>query len=234
MKKEAGHKMKLVNDTLYVKIVFFGAAMAGKTEAIKCVCTTLAKEEKTGAALKQLNTTAGRTLLFDFTTVKLETGVIARLFSVSGQNYYRGMRLHSMQETDAVFLVLDAQKEAMERNRIACDELRLYMKNIDTMRVAPVITLVNKSEMPNALSIFSVVRQMEIQDDRWPFFAINPLTGENIERVFKMMKQSLQRNISNYRRQNSRGYPTLPDTAAWRKSKKKNFKKKTEQAWQLN
>ncbi len=224
--------MKLVNDTLYVKIVFFGAAMAGKTEAIKCLCTTLAKEEKTGAALRQLNTTAGRTLLFDFTTVKLEQGVIARLFSVSGQNYYQGARLHSMQETDAVFLILDAQEEAMERNRIACDELRLYMKNIDTMSVAPVITLVNKSEMPNTLSIFSVVRQMGLQADRWPFFAINPLTGENIERVFKMMKQRLQRNISNYRRQHSEGQTVLPNTAAWRKPKK--LGKKREQAWQLN
>ncbi|MCI5131489.1 MAG: hypothetical protein D3904_08175 [Candidatus Electrothrix sp. EH2] len=223
--------MKFVNEILYVKIVFFGAAMAGKTEMISFLYNkTLEEDEKTGAGLRQLNTTAGRTLLFDFTTVNLEPGVIARMFSVSGQNYYRGARLHSMQETDAVFLVLDSQKEAMERNEAACEELRLYMKRVPTMRNAPIIALINKGEMPTALPMFRVVRQLGLQHDRWPYMAVNPLTGYNVERAFKMMKNQLQTNILKCRRQHSEGYAAVQDTAWCNKTTKPS----KERTWQLN
>jgi signal recognition particle receptor subunit beta len=223
--------MKFVDETLYVKLVFFGAAMAGKTEMISYLYNkTLEEQEKTGAGLRQLNTTAGRTLLFDFTTVKLEPGVVARLFSVSGQNYYRGARLHSMQETDGVFLVLDAQEDAMERNKAACEELRRYIKLVATMRDAPVIALINKWEMPNALPMFTVIRQLELQKDRWPYLTVNPLTGYNVDRVFKMMKQQLRMNIVKYRQQHSEGsYFPVPDTPVWQKTNKKNQRG----AWQL-
>lgn len=223
--------MKSVDETLYVKLVFFGAAMAGKTEMISYLYNkTLKEEEKTGAGLRQLNTTAGRTLLFDFTTVKLDPGVVARLFSVSGQNYYRGARLHSMQETDGVFLVLDAQEDAMERNEAACEEMRRYISKVATMRNAPIIALINKWEMDNALPMFTIVRQLGLQKDRWPYFTVNPLTGYNIERVFKMMKQRLRINIIKHRKQHSEScYFPVPDTPVWRKIKKQSKKG----AWQL-
>jgi signal recognition particle receptor subunit beta len=199
--------MKFVDDTLYVKLVFFGAAMAGKTEVIKCLYNkTFTAREKTGAGLRQLNTTAGRTLLFDFTTVKLDRNVIARLFSVSGQNYYQGARLHSMQDTDAVFLVIDAQKSALERNEKACEELRWYKRSISSMRNAPVIALINKLELCNTLPILSLVRRLGLQKDNWPFIAVNPIDGDgqNIGRGFKMMQNMLWPAIVDSRRDRDR------------------------------
>lgn len=196
--------MKFVDDNLYVKLVFFGAAMVGKTEVIKSLYSNFTDEEKTGAGLRQLNTTAGRTLLFDFTTVKLDQNVTARLFSVSGQNYYRGARMHSMRDTDAVFLVIDAQKKAMERNKEACEELRWYKRSIPSMHGAPVIALINKLELCNTLPILSIVSRLGLHDDHWPFIAVNPLEDMNITRAFKMMHDTLWPVIADSRRERDR------------------------------
>ncbi len=183
--------MKVIAHKLYVKLVFFGPAMAGKTEVMKYIFNHVISENmKLSSGLKQVNTTTGRTLLFDFTPIKLRDNIMGRFFSVTGQDYYRGTRNFSMLETDAVFFILDAQKNVMERNMASYAELNAYIKSIPTLKNAPVILLVNKWNMKKTLPINNIISQLELKS-KWPYMPVNALSGYNIKKAFDMMMKSL-------------------------------------------
>lgn len=112
------------NETLQVKIVYYGPAMSGKTTSVKFLFSCFNKENE----LKSIDSTVGRTLFFDFGVLQFK-GAIWDLkflvYSATGQDFYSSTRPATLNGVDGVIFVVDSQKECLDHNLRSWKELRM-------------------------------------------------------------------------------------------------------------
>ncbi len=148
---------------LYVKIVYYGPGLAGKTTNLEYIHDHLPAKRR--SRLISLQTDSERTLFFDFMPVELGTvgglKIKLQLYTVPGQIHYEASRKLILRGTDGVVMVIDSQRERIEANceslEDLLDGLRDHGLDVGTL---PRLLQYNKRDTPTALELQELRRQL--------------------------------------------------------------------------
>lgn len=186
--------MKVIEDTVYLKLVFFGTALAGKTTILEWLFNNAIPDDlKAVDTIRQVKTSFGQTLLFDFAPVYLADGVIARIFTATGQDYYAGTRPQILKNADGIFLVIDSQKVELEHNREFVAELHQHMENIEELSDAEIVVLFNKQDMQETYSPDFLTDELGLAN--WPSYSSSAVKGENLKEALLEMLTRLSHRL---------------------------------------
>jgi signal recognition particle receptor subunit beta len=186
--------LKVVGDRIYLKLIFFGTALAGKTTALEWLFYhAIPDEMKLVKELRQVKTSFGQTLLFDFAPIEISQNVITRMFSATGQDYYKGTRTKVLADSDGIFIVVDSQKNQLENNRLILQELDKCRKEMDGLSEAEIVVLYNKNDLEETHPMEFLSRDLGLQD--WEGFSTCALTGDNLEEALIAMLRKLTEKL---------------------------------------
>lgn len=186
--------MKVIRGKLYLKVVFFGTALAGKTTTIKWLFDHgIPNEFKMAEKVRSLETSFGQTLFFDFTPLQISPDIIIRLYTTTGQDYYTMTRRLLFEDVDGVFFVVDSQKEELEHNLEFVREFRAFRENLEAMKRAEVIVLCNKQDRSDVHTPDELAALLGLEEyERFPTCAPE---GTNLQEAFVAMMGRLLRKI---------------------------------------
>ena len=186
--------MKVVGDRIYLKLIFFGTALAGKTTALEWLFYHVIPEEmKLVKELRQVKTSFGQTLLFDFAPIEISQNVVTRMFSATGQDYYRGTRTKVLSGSDGIFIVIDSQKNQLENNRKILEELWKCRKEMDGLSEAEMVVMYNKNDLEDTHSMEFLRDHLGLQE--YEGFSTCALTGSNLEESLIAMLRRLTEKL---------------------------------------
>ena len=141
---------------IHCKIVYYGPSLGGKTTNIQWVYAKSQPDHKSN--LMNLNTETERTLFFDF--LPLELGDIRgfktrfHLYTVPGQVVYDASRKLILKGLDGIIFVADSQKERMEENIEALNNLKTNLEQQGyNIREIPLVMQYNKRDLPNVATL---------------------------------------------------------------------------------
>ena len=186
--------MNIIGDKIYIKILFFGTALAGKTTSLQWLFQNLVPEEmKITDRIRSIKTSFGQTLLFDFVPIQISNNIIIRIYTATGQDYYTSTRKMLFEEVDGVFFVVDSQKREIEHNKEFVEEFNKYMDKIDELKKAEIIVLYNKQDMDDVYDIEFMSERLDLQ--QYPSYPTCAVSGMNLDRAFTAMISSLLSKI---------------------------------------
>ena len=138
---------------IQLKIVFYGAAMCGKTTNLVTLHKLITNAQK--GELVSLATDADRTLFFDFLSLNTKTlpGFTTRfqLYTVPGQPIYNTTRQLVLKGVDGIVFVVDSHWDKMAENVESFNNLRDNLaENHLSLAQIPYVLQYNKRDMPNA------------------------------------------------------------------------------------
>ena len=182
--------MKVVGDRIYLKLIFFGTALAGKTTALEWLFYhAIPDEMKLVKELRQVKTSFGQTLLFDFAPIEISQNVVTRIFSATGQDYYKGTRTKVLADSDGIFIVVDSQKKALERNQEILVELWKCVEEMENLSEAEIVVLYNKNDLEDIHSMEFLCDYLGLR--KYEAFSTCALTGDNLEDALISMLRKL-------------------------------------------
>jgi mutual gliding-motility protein MglA len=153
------------------KIVYYGPGLCGKTTNLQYVY------EKTNPGARgkliSLATETDRTLFFDFLPLDLGTvrGFKTRfhLYTVPGQVFYDASRKLILKGVDGVVFVADSQEARMDANIESVQNLESNLQEHGyDLRKVPYVLQLNKRDLPTAVSVEELVRNLRLKDE--PYF----------------------------------------------------------------
>jgi len=169
------------------KIVYYGPGLGGKTTNLQYIYERTGDQQR--GKMISLATETERTLFFDFLPLDLGTvrGFKTRfhLYTVPGQIFYDASRKLILRGVDGVVFVADSQKERMDANLEALDNLQDNLKEhgYDFMKV-PYVLQLNKRDLPNAMSLDALRRDLTKRSE--PTFEAVAFQGAG---VFETLKE---------------------------------------------
>jgi signal recognition particle receptor subunit beta len=186
--------LKVVGDRVYLKLIFFGTALAGKTTALEWLFYHVIPDEmKLVKELRQVKTSFGQTLLFDFAPIEISQNIVTRMFSATGQDYYRGTRTKVLADSDGIFIVVDSQKKALEPNREILLELNKCCEQMEGLSDAEMVVLYNKNDLDDIYPVEFLKEYLGLQSlEGFPTCA---LTGHNLEDALIVMLRKLTNRL---------------------------------------
>jgi hypothetical protein len=172
------------------KIVYYGPGLCGKTTNLQFVYDSLPSNNK--SKMLSLATKTDRTLFFDF--LPLDLGKIRgmrtklQLYTVPGQVYYNSTRQLVLKGADGVVFVADSQDFAVDANLESLQNLEDNLKRQGVrMREMPLVMQYNKRDLPNALSMADL--EKEVNKHGVPSFESVATTGLGVEETLKGITQ---------------------------------------------
>jgi mutual gliding-motility protein MglA len=172
------------------KIVYYGPGLCGKTTNLQFVYDSLPSNNK--SKMLSLATKTDRTLFFDF--LPLDLGKIRgmrtklQLYTVPGQVYYNSTRQLVLKGADGVVFVADSQDFALDANGESLQNLEDNLKRQGIrMREMPLVFQYNKRDLPNALPVAEIDK--EINKQNVPFYESVATTGIGVEETLKGITQ---------------------------------------------
>lgn len=139
---------------LQIKIVYYGAALAGKTTNLQKVFDSVPAHSRSD--LVTMDTQGDRTLFFDYLQMAItQVGRFTprlNLYTVPGQVIYNTTRRVVLQGADAVIFVADSDISRMDDNRVAWFQLMEHLRQLGLNGV-PIVLQWNKRDLPNAASL---------------------------------------------------------------------------------
>ncbi len=172
------------------KIVYYGPGLCGKTTNLQFVYDSLPSNNK--SKMLSLATKTDRTLFFDF--LPLDLGKIRgmrtklQLYTVPGQVYYNSTRQLVLKGADGVVFVADSQDFAVDANLESLQNLEDNLKRQGIrMREMPLVMQYNKRDLPNALSLPEL--EKEVNKIGVPSFESVATTGLGVEETIKGITQ---------------------------------------------
>ncbi len=114
-----------LDQTIQVKIVFYGPALSGKTTSIKSLFKYLGKENE----LESIESTVGRTLFFDYGTLKFKKhkwNLKFHIYTTTGQDFYIVTRPTTLKGVDGLIFVEDSKANRYEKNIISWKNIELF------------------------------------------------------------------------------------------------------------
>lgn len=186
--------MKVVGDRIYLKLIFFGTALAGKTTALEWIFYHVIPDEmKLVKELRQVKTSFGQTLLFDFAPIEISQNVVTRMFSATGQDYYKGTRTKVLGGSDGIFIVVDSQKNQLENNLRILQELWKCQQEMEGLADAEIVVLYNKNDLEDIHSVDFLQEYLGLE--RHEGFSTCALTGDNLEEALIAMLRRLTKRL---------------------------------------
>jgi len=168
------------------KIVYYGPGLCGKTTNLQFIYQNTAPDAR--GKMISLATETERTLFFDFLPLSLGEvrGFKTRfhLYTVPGQIFYDASRKLILKGVDGVVFVADSQEERIDANIESYENLRINLKeqgyDLDKL---PFIIQYNKRDLPGAMSVVELHRELNITDV--PEFEACAATGEGVFETLK-------------------------------------------------
>lgn len=133
------------NKSIYVKIVYYGPAMSGKTTTMK----KLFQKINPAQEIKSIETTTGRTLFFDYAPMCIpqrDWRIQVEVWTATGQNYYAETRLTVLSNADGIVFVADSQKKYLDENLRSWNELTSFFGD-SLEKTIPVVVSMNKYDL---------------------------------------------------------------------------------------
>jgi signal recognition particle receptor subunit beta len=178
--------MKIVQDRIYLKVILFGSALAGKTTTLAWFFDHLIPEEmKVTDAIHSVKTSFGQTLLFDFVPIQAGSNITIRIYALTGQDYYLSTRRMFFEGVDGLFFIVDSQVQELEHNREFVKEFQAYRRDIPGLRDAAVLVLYNKQDLSTAQSPELLSARLGLK--QFPSWPVSAATGANLGRAFEEM-----------------------------------------------
>lgn len=152
---------------IHLKIVYYGPGLGGKTTNLEVIYQRTRQERR--GKLVSLTTDAERTLFFDLLPVQLGTfqeyGVRLHLCTVPGQIAHDDTRRLVLRHVDGLVFVADSQASRLEANKesLASLERNLRLQGDDPTRM-PLVVQWNKRDLPDALSLPDLRRELQVPD----------------------------------------------------------------------
>jgi mutual gliding-motility protein MglA len=172
------------------KVVYYGPGLCGKTTNLQFVYDSLPSNNK--SKMLSLATKTDRTLFFDF--LPLDLGKIRgmrtklQLYTVPGQVYYNSTRQLVLKGADGIVFVADSQDFAVDANLESLQNLEDNLKRQGIrIREIPVVLQYNKRDLPNALSVADLNR--EVNRLNAPAYESVATTGLGVEETLKGITQ---------------------------------------------
>lgn len=141
---------------LNLKIVYYGAALSGKTTNLEQIHAKV--DPRRRGELISLKTHEDRTLYFDF--LQLELGKISgltpkiHLYTVPGQTYYEASRKLVLRGADGVVFVVDSAANRTDDNLESWANLQTHLASFDIMLTdIPIMVQFNKRDLPAAMPV---------------------------------------------------------------------------------
>jgi GTPase SAR1 family protein len=131
------------NKTLQIKIVYYGPAMSGKTTSIKHLFSFFNRED----TLNSIDSTVGRTLLFDFGVLQFEGAEWSLkflIYSATGQDFYASTRPSTLNGVDAIIFVVDSRAQCLQHNIRSWNELKTMFR--EDFYNLPLVISLNKCD----------------------------------------------------------------------------------------
>ena len=144
--------------TISIKVVYFGAALSGKTTSIKALFSHFGKKDQ----LSSIENTVNRTLFFDYGTVAFqnqEWKLKIHIYTTTGQDFYLITRPITLRAVDGVIFVIDSRQEVHDRNLISWNELNSYFK--ESLEDLPMVVAFNKQDLPDKFSSIQFLKEIK-------------------------------------------------------------------------
>jgi GTPase SAR1 family protein len=179
------------NNTVGLKIVFFGPAMSGKTTAIRWIFGSLDYAQK----LTSVENTVGRTMFMDFGVLPLELSpswaLNLNVWSATGQDFYKSTREVVLVGADGFVFVADAQPQFLDENLASWRELLSFMDESENEQM-PIAVFLNKTDLDSAVAEDRLRSHLSIPDSI-PVFAGIARQGLNVLDTFQWVYQEAMR-----------------------------------------
>jgi signal recognition particle receptor subunit beta len=167
-----------------LKVVYYGPTLSGKTTNLEKLSAL------NGLKLMKIDTKGDRTLVFDFSTKKVQVGDMTAsfaLYTVPGQEIYKDIRVTVLRGVDGVVFVADSQEHRLNEN---IEFFNLLKK--DLLRVGkryeevPVVIQYNKMDLPNILPFEAL--EEKINKDRLPSVCAIAIKGKGVLETFNLLE----------------------------------------------
>jgi hypothetical protein len=182
------------------KIVYYGPGLSGKTTNLEKIYDSVPETNR--GRMVSMKTQTDRTLFFDLLPLDLGDlqGMKTRLllYTVPGQVYYNATRKLVLKGVDAVVFVADSAPDKMAENRESLANLEMNLKayGID-IRNLPWVLQLNKRDLPNAVSIEDMSR--ELNRCNVPIFEAQAANGvgvfETLRGVSKLLLAKITKDV---------------------------------------
>jgi len=172
------------------KLVYYGPGLGGKTANLQWIYDTANPGQK--GKMISLATETDRTLFFDFLPLDLGTvrGFKTRfhLYTVPGQVFYEASRKLILKGVDGVVFVADSQEERMDANQETLEGLQENLKEhgLDFQTI-PYVLQLNKRDLPNALTIEELKKQLQVKGE--PAIEGIAINGTGVFETLKVVAQ---------------------------------------------
>ncbi|XP_065362735.1 uncharacterized protein LOC135956246 [Calliphora vicina] len=165
-----------------VRIVMLGLDGAGKT--------TILFKLKLGEVISTIPTIG-----FNVETVEYKN-ISFTVWDIGGQKTIRTLWYHYFPNTAAVIFVVDSSD--VTRIETAKEELHEILQH-DDLRNAVLVVMANKQDMPNALNVSELAKQLELHSlkQMWHIQGTSATRGEGIYEGLDQLREMLRSNKSN-------------------------------------
>lgn len=177
---------------LNLKLVYYGPGLSGKTTNLQYIYARTPPHVR--GQLISLRTQQERTLLFDF--LQIEVGKVHnltpkfKLYTVPGQVYYAASRRLILQGADGVVFVADSQAGRSADNLESWYTMEQHLIELGNDIITfPIIVQLNKRDMPHALPVNDLRRQLNV--GRRPCFEASAVRGEGVLETLKAAMSSV-------------------------------------------
>lgn len=179
---------------IYLKIVYYGPGMSGKTTNLTHIYANIAPNLK--GDLVQLNTQEDRTIFFDFLQVAVGSikGMTPKfnLFTVPGQEYYAYSRKVILNGVDGVVFVADSQFSRLEANMNTLEDFRTNLiRKKETIETFPWVIQYNKRDLGSV----APMAYLQLKLNTWDVPVFEAVASDGIG-VFETLKTVINRVIA--------------------------------------
>ena len=189
-------QLNLDSREITLKVVYYGAALSGKTTNLQQLHAKLADE--TRGEMVTVDTQDDRTLYFDFLPVEFGTDgdylIKLKLFTVPGQVMHRATRRVVLAGVDAVAFVADSQRDAASANAYSYRDLESNLRSngIEITNIPQVVQF-NKRDLPD-------IKPLDEIREAWkgtgvPTVPAVAITGEGVVETFAALLGRLYRHL---------------------------------------
>jgi len=174
-----------INEIQY-KIVYYGAALCGKTTNLRYVHQMVTPDSR--SELVSAATATDRTLFFDFLALDLGSvhGLRTRLalYTVPGQVEYENSRKLILRNVDGIVFVADSSKERRQANMEALRGMEVNLKEYGLAAdKLPWVLQLNKRDLTDAMSIEQMFE--DLNSFNVPYFEAVGLEGRGVFSTLK-------------------------------------------------
>lgn len=166
--------------TIHFKIVYYGAALSGKTTNVRYIAS---QSESVSNEFISLETRGERTLFFD--TMQLKFGTIGgyqaifNLYTTPGQMTYITKRKLVLNGVDGLIFVMDSQLSRQRDNLQSWYSLERQLFEIHRNKnMLPIILQMNKRDMPYVADVHKM--KANIRGEALPHTEAIAETGEGV------------------------------------------------------